>query len=68
MPLIVVYGPFDKNLAFSVDSAHCLDAALDAWADPENDGCVIVVEMPDGTTWHFNQEQHPRFVHGPVQA
>lgn len=45
-----------------------LDAALDAWADAENNGCILSVETIDGEPgWFFNPDQHARFVHGPVE-
>lgn len=65
--LLIISDCFHTEYITSVVGERCLDAALEAWADPDNHGCVIVAELPDGTTWHFNPAQHPRFVHGPVQ-
>ena len=67
MILLIVSDVFHTEYISASDDVSCLDTALHLWADPDNDGCVIVAEMPDGTTWHYNPAQHPRFIQGPVQ-
>lgn len=55
------------EFALPVEPATVLDEALRAWAEEDNDGCVITIETSEGS-WHFNPEQHGRFVSGPVAS
>lgn len=68
MILLIVSDVFHTEYISAKNDATFLDEALRMWADPDNDGCMITAELPDGTAWWFNPAQHERFVHGPVEV
>jgi hypothetical protein len=55
--ILTLEDAFSSKLRFTIDEHRCLDAALEAYHTPGNDGLILSIDGLDGVTlWFYNPD------------